>query len=146
MNKTNRDYLNELKNEHTVVERLLEDIKGYIQANDMKGVTSRMDSLKNDLLSHIGKEDDKIYTELIKVAKEKKIELIEITVNTFSTAMKGVASRALKVFDKYSSTTKGINIPPAEIHKDFQGIQEDILKRINNEEKVLYPMYERYCC
>ena len=145
MNKTNRDHINELKNEHKIVERLLEDIKGYIQANDMREVASRMDSLKNDLLSHLNKEDNKIYIELLKVAKEKKIELIEITVNTFSTAMKGVAKRALKLFDKYS-TTEGTSMPTAELHKDFQGIQEDILKRINNEEKVLYPMYEKYCC
>ena len=71
--------------------------------------------------------------------------MIEITVNTFSTAMKGVAARALKFFDRYS-TTNGIDMPATEFHKDFQGVQEDILKRINNEEKVLYPMYEKYCC
>ena len=58
--------------------------------------------------------------------------------------MKGVAGRALKFFDKYSSTAEGIGMPTAEFHKDFQGIHEDILKRINNEEKLLYPMYERY--
>lgn len=145
MNKTNRDYLNELKNEHKIVEHLLEDIKGYTQTKDMKEITARMDSLKNDLLSHLKKEDDKVYMELLKVAKEKKIELIEITVNTFSTAMKGVAGRVLKFFDKYS-TMEGIGMPTAEFQEDFQVVCEDILKRINSEEKVLYPMYEKYCC
>ena len=61
MNKTNSDYLNELKNEHKILERLLGDIKGYIQANDIKGIDSHMDSLKNDLLSHLNKEDKDIY-------------------------------------------------------------------------------------
>ncbi len=145
MNELNRNFLNELKNEHKAVGRLLEDIKGFIQTKDTQGIVARMGSLKNSLLAHLKKEDDKVYIELVKVAKEQKIQMVEITVNTFSTAMKGIATRVLKFFDKYPNGDIVARLL-TELPKDFQAVYDDILKRVNNEETVLYPMYEKYCC
>lgn len=145
MNESNRNFLNELKNEHKAVGRLLEDIKGFIQTKDTQGVVAHMNSLKNSLLAHLRKEDDRVYTELTKVAKEQKIQMVEVTVNTFSTAMKGIATRVLKFFDKYPNKDEIARLT-TEFHRDFQGVYDDILKRVNNEETVLYPMYEKYCC
>lgn len=146
MNESNRGFLNELKNEHKVVGRFLEDIKGFIQTKDAQGVVTRMGSLKSSLLAHLKKEDDKVYAELTMVAKEQKIQMVEITVNTFSTAMKGIATRILKFFDRYPNMDEIATRLATEFHKDFQGVYDDILKRVKNEETVLYPMYEKYCC
>lgn len=145
MNEANRNYLNELKNDHKTVIRLLEDIKDSIQTKDTQGIATRIDSLKNGLVAHLKKEDDKIYVELLGLAKDKNIELVAITMNTFSTAMKGIASRALKFLDKYPNKEE-ITRLTTEFHKDFQEVYDDILKRLDREEKVLYPMYEKYCC
>lgn len=145
MSKTNMDYLNELINDHKTFKHLLEDIEDLIQAKGIKGIATHMDSLKNNLLAHIKKEDDKIYIDLLKVARDKNIELVELTISTFSNAMKGVATRILKFFYKYPQEDEIVRLA-TEFHKDFQGVYEDLLKRINNEEKVLYPMYKKYCC
>ena len=145
MNAQNRDYLMELKGEHKTVARLLEEIKDLIQKKDTQGIAAHMGTLKSGLLSHLEKEDDKLYRDLLKEAKGKNIELVAITVNTFSTAMKGIAARTLKFFDKYHAEDEIIK-HIAEFNKDFQGAYEDIQKRVDNEEKMLYPMYEKHCC
>ena len=145
MNAQNRDYLMELKGEHKTVARLLEEIKDLIQKKDTQGIAAHMGTLKSGLLSHLKKEDDKLYRDLLKEAKGKNIELVAITVNTFSTAMKGIAARTLKFFDKYPAEDEIIK-HIAELNKDFQGAYEDVQKRVNNEEKILHPMYEKHCC
>lgn len=145
MNELNRNYLNDLKNDHKMVIKLLDDIKGSTQTKDIQGITSFMDQLKNGLLAHLKKEDDKIYADLLNVAKERNIELVTITINTFSTAMKGIAARVLKFFDKYPNKEE-IAMHTTEFYKDFQEVYEDLHKRVDREEKVLYPMYEKYCC
>lgn len=145
MNELNRNYLNDLKNDHKTIMQILDDIKGFTQTKDIPGITGRMDQLKNGLLAHLKKEDDKIYADLLNVAKERNIELVTITINTFSTAMKGIAARVLKFFDKYSNKEEIARLT-TEFYKDFQETYEDILKRVDREEKVLYPMYEKYCC
>lgn len=145
MNELNSNYLNDLKNDHKTLGRLLEDIKGLIQTNDIQGIATRMDSLRNGLLAHLKKEDDKIYMDLLTIAKEKNIELVTITINTFSTAMKGIATRVLKFFDKYSKREEIAKLS-SELYSDFPLVYEDLLKRVDREEKVLYPMYEKYCC
>lgn len=145
MNELNKNFLNELRNEHKEFGRLLEDVNGFIQKKDIQGIASHMDLLKNGLLAHLKKEDNRVYTELTNVAKEKKIAMVEITVNTFSTAMKGIATRTLKFFDKYYSKDEVERLLTG-FPKDFQVVNEDIRKRINNEESVLYPMYDKYCC
>ena len=145
MNAQNKDYLMELKGEHKIVGRLIEEIKGLIQKKDAQGIAAHMGTLKSGLLVHLKKEDDKLYRDLLQEAKDKNLELVTITVNTFSTAMKGIAARILKFFDKYPNKDEIIK-HVAEFNGDFQGVYEDILKRVNNEETVLYPMYEKHCC
>ena len=145
MNGFNRNYLNEFKSEHKTVCRILEDIKGFIQTNNAQGIATHMDLIRQYLLAHLKKEDDKPYGDLLKEAKDKNIELVAIAVNTFSTAMKGIAARTLKFFDKYHAEDEIIK-HIAEFNKDFQGAYEDIQKRVDNEEKMLYPMYEKHCC
>ncbi|MBI3399152.1 MAG: hemerythrin domain-containing protein [Deltaproteobacteria bacterium] len=145
MNELNRSYLNELKGEHKTVGQVLEEIKGFVAANNIQGIAGRMGLLKNGLVAHIKKEDGKMYTDLLKTAKDMNIEMVSVTVNTFSTAMKGIADRVLKFFGKYPDKD-AIAKNTAEFNKDFHGVYEDIMKRVNNEEKVLYPMYEKHCC
>lgn len=145
MNAQNKDYMMELKSEHKTVARLIEEIKGLIQKNDTQGIAAHMGTLKSGLLAHLKKEDDKLYADLLKTAREKNIEMVVITVNTFSTAMKGIAARILGFFDKYPNKDEIAKLT-TEFSKDFQGVYEDIMKRVNNEEKVLYPMYEKHCC
>lgn len=60
MNGFNRNYLNEFKSEHKTVCRILEDIKGFIQTNNDQGIATHMDLIKQDLLAHLKKEDDKL--------------------------------------------------------------------------------------
>ena len=74
MNAQNRDYLMELKGGHKTVARLLEEIKDLIQKKDTQGIAAHMGTLKSGLLSHLKKEDDKLYRDLLKEAKDKNIE------------------------------------------------------------------------
>ena len=145
MNGFNRNYLNELKNEHKTICRILEDIKGFIQTNNAQDIATHMDLIRQYLLAHLKKEDSKLYGDLLKEAKDKNIELVAITVTTFATAMKGIEARILKFFDKYPAQDEIIK-HIAEFYEDFQEAYEDVQKRVNNEEKILYPMYEKHCC
>lgn len=145
MSMTNMEYLNKLLDDHKAFEQSLEEIKDLIKTKDIEGIASRMNSLKNNFMTHLKEEDNKIYADLLKVAREKDIELIEVTINTFTTAMKGVAARISKFFDKYAEK-KEIDRLTTEFHKDFQGVYEDLMKRIGSEEKVLYLIYKKYCC
>lgn len=43
MNGFNKNYLNELKNEHKTIFRILEDIKGFIQTNNAQDIAIHMD-------------------------------------------------------------------------------------------------------
>lgn len=145
MNKLNKNYLMKLKNEHKIVERFLEDIKGFIQMNDVQGIASRMDLLKNALIEHLKKKDNKMYADLLTTAREKNIGMVYTAIDTFFTAMKGIADRVLKFFDKYPDKD-AITRLTAEFSKDFQEAYADILMMVNNEERILYPLYEKHCC
>lgn len=144
MNALNRNYLNELKDEHTAAGHIMGEINSFIRTKDAR-MAAHTEILRNALLAHIKKEDEKLYAELRKTANDKNIEMVKITIDVFSTAMKGIAERILRFFEKYPGR-EAILKDMDGFQKGFLSVMEDISKRVEKEEKILYPMYEKHCC
>ncbi|MBI3397826.1 MAG: hypothetical protein HY026_01065 [Deltaproteobacteria bacterium] len=144
MNESNKYYLDELKEEQKIIYRLLENTKDSVQRGNVHDIASHIGLLKNGFTAHI-KKADKIYGDLLKTVEEKSIKMVAITIDAFSAAMKGIGERVVKFFDKYPDKDEIARLT-MEFNRDFENVCEDIMKRVNNEEKVLYPMYEKHCC
>ncbi len=145
MNTVNHGYLIKLREDHKAFRQLLEEIKTLIHIKDFSGIASRIGLLKRGLVSHTKKEDEKLYTELLQVAKKENMSLIQSTINTFSNSMNKIAARSIDFFDKYSDRGE-IEKSQSPFTSNFDAIQRDILIRLESEEKALYSMYEKYCC
>ncbi|MBI5286870.1 MAG: hemerythrin domain-containing protein [Deltaproteobacteria bacterium] len=145
MNGANRDFLEGLKKEHQAAAGLLEEVQRAFQQNQLSKTAQSLSALKGALLGHLKKEDEKLYPELSKLAQEKDLGLIKTTLSTFSTAMKGISERLIRFFDKYQGSEE-IARDSATFKTDLTMVVESLHKRIDGEEKVLYPMYEKHCC
>lgn len=145
MNGANRDFLEGLKKEHKVAASVLEDIKRSTDAGQHLKTAQGLSTLKDALVGHLKKEDDRLYPELAKVAQEKNLELVQTTLRTFTTAMKGISERLLGFFEKYS-TQEVITRDASTFQEDLTSVIDSLHKRIDGEERVLYPMYEKHCC
>lgn len=101
MNGANRDFLEGLKMEHKVAASVLEDIKRSSEQGQYLKTAQGISTLKDALVGHLKKEDERLYPELAKVAQEKNLELVQTTLRTFTTAMKGISERLLGFFERY---------------------------------------------
>jgi len=87
---------------------------------------------KNLIISHLGREDKELYPKMNKYEKTKIIS------DRFSTEMKDLSKIALDLFNRVESGDDGL-----ETAKLLGKVIANLKIRIRNEEKYLYPEYEK---
>ncbi|OGX23475.1 MAG: hypothetical protein A3J51_02645 [Omnitrophica WOR_2 bacterium RIFCSPHIGHO2_02_FULL_45_21] len=126
--------IEELKNDHAEIVKVLTKVREL-------GIGSKdgQDTLlaaKEGLLAHLKKEDERLYPSLRKAAENTPG--LKYTLDMFAKDMAPVSKNAIDFFGKYAKG--GANI---EFAKDFGGLVGALGTRIQKEEKILYPEYEK---
>lgn len=128
------DLVNELQEEHNYIKELLEKIRA-------KGLTSEesrneLFRVKELLLSHIKKEDERLYPVLKEYAE--KDDSFGETLKWYMDEMESISKKALDFFNKYENT----NDDPVEFSKDIGEFIALLSQRIRKEEIVLFQKYK----
>ncbi len=131
------DLVNELHEEHNYMKELLEKIRA-------KGLTSEesrneLFRVKELLLSHMKKEDEKLYP-VLKENAEKE-DRFEETLRWYVDEMESISKKALDFFNKYEN----INNNSVEFSKDIGELIALLTQRIRKEEMVLFQKYKEVC-
>ena len=126
-------FIEELKEEHqSIIDRLLKVKR--LGVHTMEG-RSELIEIKEILLMHLQKEDDRLYPALREVAgKDKNIKHF---LDTFEGEMKKISAFSIAFFNKYSVDGGGI-----EFLRDFDKLRTSLEDRIQREESMLYEKYE----
>ena len=126
--------IQELKREHKALFKILDSFKKGqgIVGNDWK---ERLFSARELFSSHLKKEDEKLYPNLLKASENN--EALMKTVSHFINDMKTVSGLAYRFFDKYKAVSGG-----TDFIKEFAELEINLKNRIEQEEKVLFKEYE----
>ena len=68
-----------------------------------------------------------------------------IELEKYSEEMLGISEVALAFFGKYMSETIGDLLRSAEFRTELDAVIRAVTKRVNAEETILYPTYEKCC-
>jgi iron-sulfur cluster repair protein YtfE (RIC family) len=128
-------FINELKNEHAEIKNSLDKIHQI--GHFTKETRVELMIVKDYLFRHLGKEDGEVYTKL-KEASFKDEDLKNIF-QYFEDESELISKFAFIFFDKYSSR----DASALGFQREFNLIYSTLMKRIEKEEEILFPEYEK---
>ena len=127
-------FIDSLREEHTAIKESL--IK--ISAMDLSSKEARLQLLiiKEVFINHLQKEDDEMYPRL-KAASSSDEQLMSI-LKYMEDEIKLISQFVFIFFDKFSKKAT-----PAGFDREFSLICSTLIKRIEKEEEVFFPEYEK---
>jgi regulator of sigma D len=129
-------FIQELQAEHKkLVDVLLEVEK--ISATDMKKGLDILLTIKHDLISHLSKENVRLYPKLISYKDEEIIK----TVKVFQVETREITNHVMNFFEDYQLSSH-IEQHSATYIEDLSILIKNLKLRIGREEKYLYPLYK----
>ena len=129
------EFISDLKKEHVEIKNSLDNIDQIGHFN--KETRIEMVMVKNLLLKHLEKEDDQVYTSLKKASLND--EHLKNILQYFEDDAKLISGFATIFFDKYASR----NVSAHGFRREFNLIYSTVMKRIQQEEEILFPEYEK---
>ncbi len=131
--------IKELKKEHKQILSLFNGLTDYLAGKIVHrlDVMINLRKLKATLIKHLEKEDKFLYPAL-KKAKDKKTRE---TAKKFSDRMLKISKTVLAFFDKYLHLKMYELGTNEAARKDLREIVTSVAKRVDVEEKVLFPLY-----
>jgi len=128
--------ISELKREHEAIEDMLTRATDTSITN--REVHQILIAAKEGLIMHLQKEDERLYPVLKKVAAVDP--LLRQTLELYAKGMKVITGDAIAFFEKYSGEESAIDI---EFAKAASHLFWSITRRMRNEEKTLFPAYQK---
>ena len=127
------ELIEEFKRDHAEIMAILNEAKelGILS----KEGQAKLIFIKEHLLAHLKKEDEKLYPALRKEAEDN--ERLRNTLDLFALDMETVSSVVQEFFDKYSGGEIDGNFSV-----NFESLSVILSTRIRNEEDALYEEYE----
>ena len=132
------EFISDLKKEHVEIKNSLDNIDQIGHFN--KETRIEMVMVKNLLLKHLEKEDDQVYTSLKKASLND--EHLKNILQYFEDDAKLISEFVVIFFDKYASRNASVD----GFMREFNLIYSMIMKRIEQEEEILFPEYEKLQC
>jgi hypothetical protein len=129
------EFVNELKREHAEIKNSLDKIDHI--GHFTKETRFEVEMVKDHLLKHLKKEDKEVYTRLKKASLNDKH--LEYILQYFEDEAKLISGFAVIFFDKYSSR----DVSSDGFRREFNLIYSTVMKRIEQEEEILFPEYEK---
>jgi len=128
------ELIEELKKEHSKIIDMLNRIKEVgVTSNEGQSILL---SAKACLLSHLHKEDSKLYPVLRKAAESNT--WLKSNLDIFAADIDNISKIAIEFFDKYSDGGSGL-----EFFKDSLHLFTMLDGRIGKEERILYEEYDK---
>ena len=128
-------FIEELKEQHRSIIDEFNILLSLLMKEENKSILKQLKKIKSKILKHLKLENKKLYPQLLKIVGD-----VSKTAGSFYNEMERIGKKAMEFFDSY--TTK------AEESKQFRNETKDIIsiitRRINIEEDVLFPLYEKY--
>lgn len=123
----------ELQQEHEYISQLLGDVQ-------QKGIASEegkneLFRVKEKLLEHLRKEDERLYPPLQDYAKNDA--QFKDTLNWYISQMAEISKKAMEFFNKYEN----VNENSTEFYKDVGELIALLKSRISKEEMILFKKY-----
>ena len=123
-----------LKNEHMEILKILKKVQSLnIHSDEGR---KKMMSARDLLMAHLKKEDKKLYPVLKKEASNNKH--LKYKLAQFIENIDEITKKIIHFFDVYSAD---ITLPRLTI--DYENLLVILAERIESEEKLLYPEYEK---
>jgi hypothetical protein len=129
------DFISELKKEHAEIKDTLGKIDRMGHFNKETRVELML--VRDFFLKHLEKEDEELYARLKEASLNNKH--LQDLFRQFEEEAKLISNFAFIFFDKYSSR----DVSSDGFHREFNLIYSTLMKRIEKEEEVLFPEYEK---
>jgi hemerythrin superfamily protein len=129
------DYIIELKKEHAELRESLNKIDQI--GHFTKETRVELMIVKDYFLRHLEKEDGEVYPRLKKASLQD--EDLKNIFQHFEDEAKLISEFAFIFFDKYSSRDASSD----GFQREFNLIYSTLMKRIEKEEEILFPEYEK---
>ena len=142
-----QEFLNELIRQHRDILKFIEEIDTYLRngESDLAMLLSMLKTNQPLIMGHVRKEDERFYPELLRTAEEKRLAAVMYAGKVFCESMKDVTRKVAGFLKMYEDVE--------DVKNGEEGFREDLLevittlkKRIDSEERGLYPFYQKYCC
>jgi len=136
------DLIIQLKQQHVEILRFFESIGSELSkaSGEKNYLIEELAGLKDFLISHLMLEDKMLYPALEKSKAKEARELGK----KFSAEMLGISKVAVKFFEEYLSMNLSDLLKSTKFKKDAGLIIKTVKKRVDVEENILYPAYEKY--
>jgi hemerythrin-like domain-containing protein len=133
----------QLKREHIDIMRSFDLIRENISTGKPgdEDLVNQLRELKDVLVSHLDLEDKMLYPVLSGSDSPEAKELGE----KFSSEMLGISKSALDFFKEYMYETITDLLRSSNFRAELDIIIKAVTKRVEAEEDILYPAYEKYC-
>jgi len=133
----------QLKGEHVEIMRSFDSIKEGVSGRKVgdTDLINELRELKNILVAHLDLEDKMLYPAL---AKSEVVEAKELG-EKYSAEMLEISKVAMAFFGKYMSETIADLLKSSEFRTELDVVIAAVTKRVDAEEKILYPAYEKCC-
>jgi len=133
----------QLKREHVEIMRSFDSIKEGVSEGNVgdTDLINELRELKNILVAHLDLEDKMLYPAL---AKSEVVEAKELG-EKYSAEMLEISKVAMAFFGKYMSETIEDLLRSAEFRTELDAVVKAVTKRVEAEETILYPAYEKCC-
>ena len=129
------EFISDLKKEHVEIKHSLDNIHQIGHFN--KETRIELVMVKDQMLKHLEKEDDQVYTSLKKASLND--EHLKNILQYFEDDAKLISEFVVIFFDKYASR----NVSADGFRREFNLIYSTVRKRIEQEEEILFPEYEK---
>ena len=129
------EFVSDMKKEHVEIRNSLNKIDQI--GHFTKKTRVELIMVKDYLLKHLEKEDGEVYTRLKKTSLND--EHLKNILQYFEDEAKLISKFAVIFFDKYSLRDASAD----GFQREFNLIYSTLLKRIEKEEEILFPEYEK---
>lgn len=126
-----------LKTQHRELERRMRTLDERTEAADAEGARAALGALSECLMAHLALEDRQLYPGLTAVGEEALGAGRKALAESFAANMRRI-SDGLVSFLQSSERADA-----ATLSREWRRIRSILESRIESEERVLYPLYER---
>ncbi len=136
------ELITQLKQQHVEILHFFESIGSEAAKKDSKDnyLIDELKGLRDFLVEHLVLEDKMLYPPF----EKSKIKEVNTLGKNFSKEMLGISKAAMAFFEKYTNMALPDLLNDAQFKKDTALLIKTVKKRVNIEEKILYPAYNKY--
>lgn len=129
-----------LKSQHAAVLEMVKQMDARLEREDIPGAARLLTPFRRALEAHLALEDGELYPRLIQAADEKRDATLGQTARLFASNMGHISQLLRQFLAKYEGKAS-LELEP--FRREWRAVAEVLGSRVDQEEKMLYPLYAR---